>query len=217
MKIIKIVLMVVVVLVGLWILWGWLSVRNIEEPKYEVISTNDIYEVRRYEPIIIAKTTVEGTREEATNEGFRRIADYIFGNNTVSEPIAMTTPVTSQKSEIIAMTTPVTSLEDESGNHTITFGMPSKYTMETLPKPVTDFVTIEEVPEKTYAVLRFSGWVSDEKIQKKKDELISALKADKVEFDDSHTLSQYNPPWTPWFMRRNEIWVELRGSPELPF
>jgi hypothetical protein len=205
----KIVLIIAAVLLGLWILWGWLSVRIIEEPKYDVVSANDIYEVRKYEPIIIAKTTVEGTREAATNEGFKRIADYIFGNNTVNESIAMTTPVTSQNSEKIAMTTPVTSLEDESGTHTITFVMPSKYTIATLPKPVTNFVTIEQVPEKTYAVFKFSGWISDEKVQAKKDFLVSALKTDNVKFNYSHMLSQYNPPWTPWFMRRNEIWIEL--------
>ncbi len=209
MKILNIGLIVVVILFGLWILWGWLSIRNIEEPNYEVISKNDIYEVRKYEPIIIAKTTVEGTREEATKEGFRRIADYIFGNNTVNEPIAMTTPVSSQNSEKIAMTTPVTSLEDEGGSYTINFVMPSKYTMESLPKPVKDYVVIEKIPAKTYAVLRFSGFVSDETVQTKNDELVSALKANKVDFKNSHTLSQYNPPWTPWFMRRNEIWIEL--------
>ena len=209
MKILKIISAVLALLFLAWILWGWLSVRNVEEPAYEVLSANDLYEVRKYAPVIIAKTTVEGEREAATNEGFRRIADYIFGNNTTSDSIAMTTPVTSQGSEKIAMTTPVTSLENESGTQTIAFVMPSKYTLETLPKPVTDFVVIEEVPEKVYAVLRFSGWVSDEKVQKKKSELIEALEADDMTFNDAYTLSQYNPPWTPWFMRRNEIWIEV--------
>lgn len=210
----KIILILVLVLLTLWILWGWLSVRNIEEPKYTVIESNDVYEIREYEPVIIAKTTIEGSRDQATNEGFRRIADYIFGNNTVNESIAMTAPVTtqgatSQSSEKIAMTAPVTSSQDESGSFTTAFVMPSKYTMETLPKPVTDYVQIEEVPEKTYAVLRFSGYVWDEKVQNKRDMLIDALKANNVNYNDKYSLSQYNPPWTPWFMRRNEIWVEI--------
>ena len=205
----KILTIVLVVLFILWILSGWISTRGVEEPKYEVISTHDEYEVREYEPVIIAKTIVTGTREEATNEGFRRIADYIFGNNIVSESISMTAPVTAQNSEPIAMTTPVTSLESKSGEHTIAFIMPSEYTMGTLPKPVKDNVLIEEVSEKKYAVIKFSGFMSDKKEQSNKQELISALESDGVDFKLQHTLSQYDPPWTPWFMRRNEIWVEV--------
>lgn len=205
----KIALIILLSLFTLWILWGWLSVRNIEEPKYSIIENTELYEIRKYEPQIIAKTTAEGTRDEATNEGFRRIADYIFGNNTINEPIAMTTPVTSQGSEKIAMTTPVTSSQAAEGSFTIAFVMPSKYTMETLPMPVSNYVKIEEVPGKTYAVSRFSGYVSDTKIQGEVAKLIGALKADELNFNESYTLSQYNPPWTPWFMRRNEIWMEI--------
>lgn len=208
-KAMKVTLILILVLFVLWMLWGWLSVRNVEEPKYTVIESTEVYELRKYDPVIIAKTTVEGTRDEATNEGFRQIADYIFGNNTVKESIAMTTPVTSQGSEKIAMTAPVTSAQDESGSFTTAFVMPSQYTMETLPKPVTDYVKIEEVPEKTYAVFSFSGYVWDAKVQNNLDELMKALETTDLNFEDSYTLSQYNPPWTPWFMRRNEIWVEV--------
>ena len=200
---------VLVVLMGLWVLWGWLSVRNIEQPAYKVVSTNDIYEVREYEPQLIAKTTVTGTMDSATNDGFRLIADYIFGNNTTQEAVAMTAPVTVQDSEPIAMTVPVTSTESSDGTYTIAFVMPSKYTLETLPKPVNPQVVIEEVPSKTYAVLTFSGYTAEKKVNEKESALFEALQADNIQNSGSATLSQYNPPWTPWFMRRSEIWVEL--------
>lgn len=200
---------VLVVLFGLWMLWGWLSVRNIEQPAYTVISTNDIYEVREYEPQLIAKVTVSGTMDSATNDGFRLIADYIFGNNTTQEAVAMTAPVTVQNSEPIAMTVPVTSTESSDGTYVIAFVMPSKYTLETLPKPVNPQVVIEEVPSKTYAVLTFSGYTAEKKVNEKESALFEALQEDDVQNSGTATLSQYNPPWTPWFMRRNEIWVEL--------
>lgn len=208
-KLFMILAIVLVVLFGLWMLWGWLSVRNIEQPTYTVISTNDIYEVREYEPQLIAKVTVSGTMDSATNDGFRLIADYIFGNNTTQEAVAMTAPVTVQNSEPIAMTVPVTSTEGSDGTYTIAFVMPSKYTLETLPKPVNPQVVIEEVPSKTYAVLTFSGYTAEKKVNEKESALFEALQADDIQNSGSATLSQYNPPWTPWFMRRNEIWVEL--------
>lgn len=211
MKKIIILLIILIVLFLLWMLWGWLSVRGIEQPRYALVTRNGIYEIRDYDPLILATATISGTRDEATNEGFRIIADYIFGNNVVREPIAMTTPVTSKNSEPIAMTSPVTSKEEEKNNlYTIAFVMPSKYTMETLPKPLNSAVKIEEMAKKTYAVLTFSGYVWDKKVESKKRELLTALEKDGVKTADSYILSQYNPPWTPWFMRRNEIWMELK-------
>lgn len=208
-KLFMILAIVLVVLFGLWMLWGWFSVRNIEQPTYKVISTNELYEVREYEPQLIAKVTVSGTMDSATNDGFRLIADYIFGNNTTQEAVAMTAPVTVQNSEPIAMTVPVTSTEGSDGTYTIAFVMPSKYTLETLPKPVNPQVVIEEVPSKTYAVLTFSGYTGEKKVDEKEKILFEALQADDIQNSGTATLSQYNPPWTPWFMRRNEIWVEL--------
>lgn len=198
------------VLFGLWILWSWVSVRNIEKPTYTVIESNDVYEVRAYEPMLIAKATVEGTRDEATNEGFRLIADFIFGNNTVNEGIAMTVPVSSKESEPIAMTAPVTSAETEAGVYTIAFVMPSKYTLETLPKPNNSQVEIEEVSSKNYAVISFSGYAREAQVEEMKTKLFEALEQADLSFDESYTLSQYTPPWSPWFMRHNEIWVELK-------
>jgi hypothetical protein len=200
---------IIIILFSLWILWGWFSIRSIEQPKFNVIKSEENYEVREYEEQIIAKTSVKGERKEATNEGFRLIANYIFGNNTVNESIAMTSPVISQDSEAIAMTSPVTSTEETEGTYTISFIMPSKYTIENIPKPINKDVVLEELAKKTYAVLSFSGYTPEKKVNEKIKDLEEALENDELSISKQAILSQYNPPWTPWFMRRNEIWIEL--------
>lgn len=127
-------------IVGLIVIWSiasYLVVWTIEEPAYTVIERKDGYEIRQYAPYIVAKTTVTGDYNQATSEGFRIIADYIFGNNTKSESISMTTPVLENEvqSEKISMTTPVLENTESSGKRTIAFVLPSKYTMDTLPTP----------------------------------------------------------------------------------
>lgn len=119
---------------------------DVERPDYEVISSAaQNIELRRYAPMIIAQVTVEGAREQAIGDGFRLLADYIFGNNTVSQEIAMTAPVQQQASEKIAMTAPVQQ-QAEGNAWTVSFVMPSDYTMETLPKPNNERVTLKQIP-----------------------------------------------------------------------
>lgn len=217
-----IVLGIIFSLFLLWISYGYFSLKGIEEPSYQVLEKVGKAEIREYDSMIIAKVIVEGNRREATNKGFSLLADYIFGNNVSEQDIKMTTPVKSEGSEIkmttpviaesvsqeIKMTTPVQS-EKEEGKYVISFVMPAKYTLETLPKPVNSRVLIEEIPKKKYAALKFSGFVWDEKVAKKEAQLLEILREEGVEFEGKVSLSQYNPPLTPWFMRRNEIWVEL--------
>ncbi len=141
-----------------------------EEPRYEVIKKEENFEVRRYQPMIIAEVSVTGTLSEASNKGFRQIADFIFGNNEdpvkkQSEKIAMTAPVTMEAdtSSKIAMTAPVT-MEGSGGAWKMAFVMPSKFTMETLPKPKNSNVIIKQMPAQQLAVVTFSGWVDEEKL-----------------------------------------------------
>ncbi len=214
MKIFFILLGLFLALFAIWMLWGWLSVRNIEEPKYTVKSSNKIYEIRTYKAHLIAKTTVEGKMNEALNKGFRRIAAFIFGKNSSQKSVAMTTPVRSQKNtpKVIAMTTPVSSKKTAPNQYTIAFVMPSEYTLKTLPMPLDEKVVIEAIPETNYAVLQFSGYVPENKAQKKIALLQESLKKEGILTQGEAIVSQYNPPWTPWFMRRNEIWIELASS-----
>jgi effector-binding domain-containing protein len=186
-----------------------------EEPRYEVIKKEENFEIRRYQPMIIAEVLVTGTLSEASNKGFRQIADFIFGNNEdpikkQSEKIAMTAPVTMEAdtSSKIAMTAPVT-MEGSGGAWKMAFVMPSKFTMETLPKPKNSSVIIKQMPAQQVAVVTFSGWVDEEKLSAQTTRLNEWMAKNGLKTSGSAQLSRYNPPWTLPFWRRNEVWMKL--------
>ncbi len=186
----------------------------LEEPAYTVETQTDAYELRRYDPYLVAQTTVDGSFRSAGNKAFRILAGYIFGDNVPAEKMAMTAPVVSQptgKGEKMAMTAPVISAgaDDGAGTYVYQFVMERKYTLETLPAPVDDRVKLVEVPERLVAVHRFSGTWSEKRITEHTDTLIDSLRADGYTVVGEPALARYNGPMTPWFMRRNEILVEV--------
>jgi hypothetical protein len=190
-------------------LWGPI-VSNVEQPKYKVSERSGNIEIRDYAPMIVAEAEVKGERREAISKGFRIIADYIFGNNTAAQKVPMTAPVTQQGSEKIAMTAPVT---QEGGGDTwrVRFIMPSKYTMETLPKPNNRAIELKEIPGKRFAVIRFSGTAGEESLKRYNKELDDFLSAKRLTPLSPRTYAFYNPPWTLPFLRRNEVLVEIAG------
>lgn len=197
-----------------WIGVGVASVAGVKSPPYTVVSTHDGYEIREYSPRLIAEVTVSGDYEDALNRGFRRLADYIFGNNTVgtgageaSASIAMTAPVLESAS--IAMTAPVLESGTEGQARRVAFVMPAEYTLDTLPKPRNPEVRIVELPTQRYAAHAFSGWVDGDRAQAEKARLVDRLTKDQRAMAGPPELAQYDPPWTPPFMRRNEILVPL--------
>ena len=201
---------------GAWIAVGVASVSGVATPEYKVLSVHDGYEIREYAPQIVAEVDVEGNFEESLNRGFRKLAGYIFGDNTApaaggSQSIAMTAPVLEQASASapIAMTAPVIEVEADGGSRRVTFVMPREYTMATIPRPNDPAVRLVEVPARRYAASRFSGWVDADKAAKMKARLLAYLGRDQQQPAGLPALAQYNPPWTPPFMRRNEILVPL--------
>ncbi len=205
----KILLIVLFIVLFLWSVWGYLS-SNVEQAEYSIVTKADGYEVREYAPHIEAQTTVEGSYDEALNAGFRIIAGYIFGGNVKKESIAMTAPVREQKqSETIAMTAPVVA-SVEGGSRIITFVMPKSYTLSTLPTPNDSRVKLVEVPAKKMAVLRFSSFRTNDRITKMEERLLSELSRDSIEILGAPSYAGYNAPWTPPWMLRNEVMVEIR-------
>lgn len=181
---------------------------NVEQAKYSVIESQDPIEIRDYAPQIIAQTEVSGERKEAINKGFRVIADYIFGNNTSAQKVAMTAPVVQQESEKIAMTAPV--MQTGGGNSwSVAFVMPNEYTIETLPKSTNDLVKLIEVPGKRFAVIRFTGLASEESLKARTDELNAYIKSQNLDPISAPAFAFYNPPWTLPIMRRNEVMIEI--------
>ena len=187
-----------------------------EEPKYSLIEKDGAFEVRAYDSKLIAEVVLEGEMSDATSAGFRLLADYIFGNNTAhsgrSEKISMTAPVTVEpRSEKIAMTAPV-AIQSEQKGWRVWFVMPSQFSLATLPKPNSPLVVIKPIAAKRYAVVRFSGWVDDEKMQAKVKELSAWVAVKKLTSKGQPELARYNPPWTLPFLRRNEVMLEITGD-----
>ena len=189
------------------------GIRNgTEEPAYTVEREIDGVEIRGYGPRIAAETTVATDEEAARNEGFRRLARYIFGANSGKDKIAMTAPVAQQQSEKIAMTAPVATQRGSADDWVIRFFMPSKYTMDTLPKPKDDRVRLVEVPGETVAVLRYNGSYSPEAVAARTTQLLDALHRNDIEAVGDPLSWFYDPPWTVPFRRRNEVVVGVAGD-----
>ncbi|MCW1959472.1 MAG: heme-binding protein [Mycobacterium sp.] len=180
-----------------------------EEPPFTVERRVCDVEIRRYGPRIAAETTIEANEEAARNEGFRRLAGYIFGGNRSKTKIAMTAPV-AQENQKIAMTAPVAAQRSGTGQWVIRFFMPSEYTLDTLPVPNDERVRLVEVPGERVAVLRFSGNYGPEVIAGRTEELLKTLQDDDIKTSGEPFAWFYDPPWTIPFLRRNEVVVSLR-------
>ena len=184
------------------------TVSNVEQAKYEVVSSQGDIEVRLYAPMIVAEAEVTGDRKLAINKGFRIIADYIFGNNISNKNVAMTAPVVQLQSEKIAMTAPVTQ-EGNRSQWKVRFVMPASYTMATLPKPNNDVVKLVELPSKRFVVIRFSGMAGEASLKDHTEELNNFITGKKLSALSQASYAFYNPPWTLPFLRRNEVMIEI--------
>ena len=193
-----------------------MNVMATEEPKYELIEKSGEFELRQYQPMLIAEVLVDGDMDQASGKGFRLIADYIFGNNITetgsSKKIKMTAPVTIEpRSEEISMTIPV-SLKNISGRWQVSFVMPSKYTLDTIPLPNNKQIMLRKVPARQVAVLEFSGFANEKNTANRTQELLKWMDKNNLISTGSIELSRYDPPWTLPFLRRNEIIVEYAKS-----
>ena len=182
----------------------------IEEPEYKVLSKTALYEIRSYGPVAVAETKVATNFESAGKEAFRILAGYIFGGNNAKIKIAMTAPVSQEAaSEKIATTTPVSQTKRDSG-YIVQFTMPKPFTVETLPKPNDPRVTLRQLPPRLVAVYRYSGSWSEAHYKQNLALLVEALKKDHLSFVGEPVLARYDSPFKLWFLRRNEIWLQLR-------
>lgn len=185
------------------------DVMAIEEIKYKVIEKEGDFEIRKYDDHIVAETLVKVSFEEAGNTAFRILFKYIDGNNTAKDSIAMTAPVSQQKkSEKISMTAPVT-MQDLSGTYRISFLMPSKYTMETIPQPLDENVKIKKEEGRIIAAYKYSGGWGKERYDKMKQKLLSIISSRKIKTKGEPVFARYNSPFMPWLFRRNEILIEI--------
>ncbi|MEM6638761.1 MAG: heme-binding protein [Pseudomonadota bacterium] len=178
-----------------------------EEPEYRVVATTDVFEVREYDSYIVAETRVTGNLRRSGSVAFRRLAGYIFGKNVQQQKMNMTAPVETRRADNEA----TMMLAQPSGEQSFryAFVMERQYNLDTLPTPVDDSVSLREVPGRTVAVRTFSGRWTDKNYQRHETELVNALRAAGYRLISAPMLARYDGPLTPWFMRRNEVMVEV--------
>jgi len=187
---------------------SFIGIQSEEGPKYKVLKKESQFEIRQYEPYIVAKTTVRGDFKESTRKAFRILAGYIFGKNKGEKKISMTSPVEIESSSSkIPMTSPV-EMSYSDGNYTMAFSMPSKYSIDTLPKPLDERIKFEEIPQKIIASHQYSWLSSKKRNDKKAEELRKWLKKQtNYKVLSNYRYAGYNPPWTIPFFRRNEVHI----------
>ena len=188
---------------------GAIDAMAIEEAAYTVVIKDEKFEIRDYAPHILAETFVEGDFEEAGNKAFNVLFGYISGDNRSREKVAMTAPVTQEpKGEKIKMTAPVGQQRVQE-RWAVSFMMPASYTLETLPEPEDPKVTLRQVPARRMAVVRYSGFWNEKGYLRYKLELESWINENGLTIVGDPIWARYNAPFTPWFMRRNEILIPV--------
>lgn len=188
---------------------GAMNIMAIEEAGYAVLRKEKNIEVREYTPHILAEVMITGSLENAGNEAFSPLFKYISGDNVKNEKVAMTAPVSQQAAgEKIAMTAPVAQ-RAVGEQWAVSFMMPASYTMATIPQPKNPAVQIRLVPGRRMAAIRYSGFWSAKRYEKHRLLLEAWMKANNLTPDGDPVWARYNPPFTPWFLRRNEILIPL--------
>lgn len=208
--IISFVILIVLVVIGYGLYYHF-TMRGVKQPKYQIIYHQDKIEVRQYQPILLANVVTSGDRKTAISNGFWLLADYIFGNNYSeqggTEKIPMTAPVVQQQK--IAMTAPVMQNELAKNQWQVSFVMPEKYTIESIPKPHNTKVKLQTIPAQKVVVIRFNGNMTDKNLQYHLQQLDSFVRQQQMKVTNPPQYAFYNPPWTLPFMRRNEIMYRI--------
>ncbi len=183
-----------------------------ETLNYAVIKKAKEFELRRYPAHIKAEVEVTGTTyKKAIYQGFRILAGFIFGENIDTQTIPMTSPVQVSNPKKIEMTKPVSI--SGYGTFTVAFIMPSKYTLESLPKPKNPGINLTRIESEVMAALRFSGYFNENKIRKAKSKLRGWIEQEGFVPEGDFIVARYNPPWVPWFLARNEVMIQIQKFP----
>jgi hypothetical protein len=181
-----------------------------EEPPYKVIKEYPAFELRKYEAYLVAETEVAGAFDDVGSQAFRKLFRYISADQRPQGKIAMTTPVIQQ---------PVAADEDAGADsstahendrsYRFAFVMPAEYNLDDLPRPDNASIQLRSVPARLMAVRRYSGTWSEERYRKNRDQLLDAVKAAGLKTLGTPIFARYNAPFSLWFLRRNEVLIEV--------
>ncbi len=169
-----------------------------EQQPYEVLEEYADFELRRYPEHVVAETVVKGSFEGVGNKAFMRLVRYIGGGNAASQKVAMTAPVVQAPEE------------QRSDRYVVSFVMPAGFDLEGTPEPTDSDVRLRRIPAHTAAALRFSGRWSRSRYREHEKRLLTAVEAAGLEVDGRLRFARFDPPWTPWFLRRNEVVAPVR-------
>ena len=185
-----------------------------EQQRYEVVRQGPGFELRRYPAHLVAEVEVDGSFEGAANTAFRPLVAYIRGQNRASRSLAMTAPVLQRREGTDDTPAAVETMTTETapGRYVVSFVMPQGSSRESLPDPGTDRVAIRAVPEEIAAVARYSGRWTSISYEQHTSRLLRAVRAAGLETRGPPRFARFDPPWTPWFRRRNEVVVPVRES-----
>ena len=183
-----------------------------QEPEYQIIRKLGDAEVRQYTAYTVAEVIVPGPAQEAGRQAFPILAGYIFGKNKGERKFAMTAPVTQTAAPVkMEMTAPVTQ-SAAPGGFLVQFVLPKGVNLASAPEPLDARVQLREVQPKQVAVLRYSGLWSASNDKKQLTKLEAALRDAALTWTGDPVYARYNAPFTPWFMRRNEVWLYLESA-----
>lgn len=192
------------------------STQAIEKPHYETLYQDGKIEYRLYAPYVVAQTTVAAGSSygRAATKGFMRLFDYISGDNTSTNSITMTAPVQQKSvSEKIDMTAPVQQSIAGDNGWAIAFMLPGEYSLDTAPKPNNELVTLRQIPSRLMAVITYSGRWTQRNFDKYSERLKTSVENAGIDVLSTAESAVYNPPFTPPFMRRNEIQIKVNAYP----
>lgn len=195
------------------------GIRTTPEPAYTVVEGDGSFELRDYDDLLVAQTKVAASYDDASSTAFRRLFRYISGANSTAKDVAMTAPVLQEQepapkeqepsSSEIAMTAPVLQQETGEGGWTMAFVLPDSYTLATAPQPSDPEVVLGVLPGRRVAVLRYSGSLSEERMEQRTAELREWIATKGLQPLSEPRSAGYDPPWTLPFLRRNEVLIDV--------
>jgi hypothetical protein len=174
------------------------AVMSLDEPEFEVIEQTDAFELRAYKPFVVAETRVDGDFDEVGSRAFRSLVSYIQGDNQGGRNLPMTAPVNQQR---VGGDSEVTWL--------FQFVMPKEYVLQMLPQPMDEGVTLRQIPARLVAARRYSGGWGEQKYRYNEQALLEALQREGLVPVGTPIFARYNAPFVPWFLRRNEVLVDV--------
>ena len=186
-----------------------------EQQPYEVLRRFPEFELRRYPAHLVAEVEVDGAFADAGNRAFGLLVGFISGGNSDRGKVAMTAPVVQEPASArIAMTSPVVQeAAADPGRHVVSFVMPAACSLETLPVPTDPRVRVRQVPAQVAAARSFSGRWTEGLYREHVATLRDAVGRAGLEVVGAPRFARFDPPWTPWFLRRNEVVLPVLEGP----